>query len=101
MPVFPEVGSRIVEPGPTAPLASASSISARATRSLTEPVGLRDSSLAQMRTPGLGDRRLSSISGVCPIAWGGAPDRPPQGLFLSCSTAIASERLARRDGPGA
>ncbi len=54
MPVLPEVGSRIVVPGPIAPFASASSISARATRSLTDPVGLRDSSLAQMRTPGFG-----------------------------------------------
>ena len=54
---------------PFLPLSSASSIRALATRSLTEPVGLRDSSLAQMRTPGLGLRRLSSTSGVCPIAW--------------------------------
>ena len=68
MPVLPEVGSRIVWPGPIRPFSSASSISARATRSLTEPVGLCDSSFAQMRTPGLGDRRLSSTSGVLPIA---------------------------------
>ena len=51
----PEVGSRIVWPGLIAPFSSASSISARATRSLTEPVGLRDSSFAQMRTPGFGE----------------------------------------------
>ena len=69
MPVLPEVGSRIVWPGPISPFSSASSISERATRSLTEPVGLRDSSLAQIRTPGLGDRRRSSTSGVLPIAW--------------------------------
>ena len=67
MPVLPEVGSRIVCPGPIAPFSSASSIKARATRSLTEPVGLRDSSLAQMRTPGLGDSRGSSTSGVLPM----------------------------------
>jgi hypothetical protein len=67
MPVLPEVGSRIVCPGPIAPFSSASSISARATRSLTEPVGLRDSSLAHTRTPGLGERRGNSISGVFPI----------------------------------
>ncbi len=48
-------------------------MSARATRSFTEPVGLRDSSLAQIRTPGLGDNRLSSISGVCPIDWTMSP----------------------------
>ena len=68
MPVLPEVGSRIVLPGPIAPFSSASSISARATRSLTEPVGFWLSSLAQIRTPGLGDRRRSSTSGVLPIA---------------------------------
>ena len=68
MPVLPDVGSRIVWPGLIAPFSSASSISERATRSLTEPVGLRDSSLAQMRTPGFGESRLSSTSGVLPIA---------------------------------
>ena len=67
MPVLPEVGSRIVWPGEIAPFSSASSISERATRSFTEPVGLRDSSLAQMCTPGFGDRRASSIRGVFPI----------------------------------
>ena len=56
-PVSPEVGSRMVSTGADGPF-SASSISARATRSLTEPVGLWDSSLAQMRTPGLGRQAL-------------------------------------------
>ena len=69
MPVLPEVGSRMVWPGAIAPRSSASSISERATRSLIEPVGLWDSSLAQMRTPGLGERRFSSTSGVLPMAW--------------------------------
>ena len=69
MPVLPEVGSRIVWPGRIRPFSSASSISARATRSLTEPVGLCDSSLAQIRTPGFGLSRLSSTSGVWPIDW--------------------------------
>jgi hypothetical protein len=40
MPVLPDVGSRMVCPGPIAPSASAASIMARATRSFTEPVGL-------------------------------------------------------------
>ena len=65
--MLPEVGSRIVWPDDSAPRLSASSISARATRSFTEPVGLRDSSFAQIRTPGFGERRGSSISGVLPI----------------------------------
>ena len=57
----------MVWPGGIRPPASASSISERATRSFTEPVGFADSSLAQTRTPGLGDMRFSSIRGVCPI----------------------------------
>ena len=73
MPVLPDVGSRIVWPGRIRPFSSASSIMLRATRSLTEPVGLNDSILAQMRTPGLGVRRRSSISGVLPIAWTTSP----------------------------
>jgi hypothetical protein len=73
IPVLPLVGSRIVWPGRMRPLSSASSMSARATRSLTEPVGLKDSIFAQMRTPGLGERRLSSTSGVLPIAWTMSP----------------------------
>jgi hypothetical protein len=40
MPVLPDVGSRMVWPGWIAPRLSASSIIERATRSLTEPVGL-------------------------------------------------------------
>ncbi len=67
--MLPLVGSRMVCPGLMSPFSSASSMSERATRSLTEPVGFIDSILAQMRTPGLGDRRLSSMSGVCPIDW--------------------------------
>src|SRR5436305_7751345 len=101
MPVLPEVGSRIVWPGRIRPLSSASSIMARATRSLTEPVGLRDSSFAQMRTPGLGLRRLSSTMGVWPIDWTMSPYRPPHGLFLSCSAAIALLMIATVAGqPG-
>jgi hypothetical protein len=40
MPVLPEVGSRIVWPGRISPSSSARSIIERATRSLTDPVGL-------------------------------------------------------------
>ena len=68
IPVLPEVGSSTVWPGAIAPSASAASIIAFATRSLTEPVGLRPSSLAKMRTSGFGDRRGSSTSGVLPTA---------------------------------
>jgi hypothetical protein len=68
MPVLPEVGSRIVCPGSMAPSASAASIIAFATRSLTEPVGLRPSSLAKTRTPGFGESAGSSTIGVLPTA---------------------------------
>src|SRR3954471_14225451 len=71
----------MVCPGAMRPLSSASSMRARATRSFTEPVGLNDSILAQMRTPGLGLSRLSSTRGVLPIAWTRSPYRPPHGRF--------------------
>src|SRR5438552_4891268 len=105
MPVLPDVGSRIVCPGAIAPFSSASSISARATRSLTEPVGLCDSSLAHTCTPGLGDSRGSSTSGVFPIDCTMSPYRPPQGRLLSRSAAITSLNIAasaaRARAPGA
>src|SRR3954468_685200 len=66
MPVLPLEGSRIVRPGYRSPRSSAASIMASATRSLTEPVGFSDSSLASSRTPGRGERRVSSTSGVSP-----------------------------------
>ena len=65
IPVLPEVGSRMVCPGAMAPFSSASLISALATRSLTEPVGLRDSSLAQMRTPGLAKGAATQRAACC------------------------------------
>ena len=48
MPVLPEVGSMMTEPFFRRPFCSASSIIALAMRSLTEPAGLRYSSLARM-----------------------------------------------------
>ncbi len=60
----------ITEPGFSAPRASASSIMARATRSLTEPAGLKYSSLASSRASSLSARSMcvSSSSGVLPIS---------------------------------
>src|SRR3954469_23805974 len=98
MPVLPEVGSRIVWPGRMAPWASASSIIARATRSLTEPVGLWLSSLAQMRTPGLGEMRFSSTSGVLPMACTMSPYLPPQGRVSRSGAPIASESVVPNQG---
>ena len=74
MPVLPEVGSRMVQPGVSRPSASAAAIIASAARSLIEPVGLRSSSLAQSRTAGVavpvqrGDSRGRPTSGVSPTA---------------------------------
>ena len=66
MPVLPEVGSMITEPGPRIPRASASSIIASAIRSLMLPPGLARSSFAQTSTRG-SKRRLIRTCGVLPM----------------------------------
>src|SRR3954463_11095167 len=66
MPVLPDVGSRMVQPGRNRPSFSASSTIRSAGRSLIEPVGLRSSSLAQRRTSGVGDSLGSPTSGGPP-----------------------------------
>src|SRR3954469_24195327 len=101
MPVFPEVGSRIVCPGWIAPLASASSIMYFATRSLTDPVGLRPSSFAQRRTSGLGVSRGSSTSGVLPIASRTFSKWPPQGRLRSGSVLIRPPSILQKVKYGA
>ncbi|CAM5574374.1 hypothetical protein SVIOM74S_02342 [Streptomyces violarus] len=68
MPVLPDVGSRIVQPGVRRPSFSACSIMCRAGRSLTDPVGLRSSSFAQIRTSADGDSRGRRTRGVLPTA---------------------------------
>src|SRR5262245_54651213 len=68
MPVLPLVGSSRIVSGVILPARSASSISDLAIRSLTLPVGLWPSSLANRRTPGFGLKRCNSTSGVWPIA---------------------------------
>ena len=69
MPVLPLVGSTIVPPGFSAPLASAASTMRTAMRSFTEPPGLRYSTLAS--TSGASGPRsrvteVSRTSGVLP-----------------------------------
>ena len=51
MPVLPLVASTIVCPGLSSPRRSASSITPRARRSFTEPIGLKDSTLTYRLTP--------------------------------------------------
>ena len=94
--MLPEVGSRIVWPGSIAPRASASSIMYLATRSLTEPVGLRPSSFAQRRTSGFGVSRGSSTSGVLPIASRTFSKWPPQGRLRSGSVVISLARILQK-----
>src|SRR5687768_16096833 len=67
MPVLPEDGSMIVRPGTRSPSRSAAASMARAMRSFTEPAGFWPSSLARIRTFGLGLSWLTSTMGVSPI----------------------------------
>ncbi len=67
IPVFPEVPSIIVPPGINLPSASASSIIAKAIRSLTEFPGLKVSYFANTR-PGISAANLLILtSGVFPM----------------------------------
>src|SRR5690349_7185354 len=65
-PVLPEVGSTIVPPGLSFPSRSACSIIARPIRSLTEPPGLRYSSLARIRAWPAGESLSSRTIGESP-----------------------------------
>src|SRR5438874_3323210 len=65
-PVLPEVGSTIVPPGRSRPVASAASIIATAGRSLTLPPGLRNSSLASRWHDRSRPMRSSRTMGVPP-----------------------------------
>src|SRR5688572_24907748 len=67
MPVLPDDDSMIVAPGRSRPSFSASSIIDLAARSFTEPPGFWPSSLARIRTFGLGLSSLTSSSGVFPM----------------------------------
>src|SRR5437764_11528776 len=46
-----------------------------------------------MRTPGFGDRRLSSTRGVCPMACTMSPYFPPQGRLSRRGSIIASKSV--------
>src|SRR5256714_4891359 len=91
IPVLPLVGSRMVSPGRSRPAASAPRTMCRAARSLTDPVGLRSSSLAQRRTSGDGDSRGSPTSGVLPQASSRLSNR-------AIASAGAGECRGRREG---
>src|SRR5579875_250662 len=91
MPVLPLVASTIVvRPGSIRPSRSAASIIAMPMRSLTEPPGLKASSLANSRAPcadaGASSRRVISTSGVRPI---------------SCATFAGTALICRAPMPAA
>src|SRR5215471_13644784 len=93
MPVLPDVGSTIVAPGLSRPFSSASSIMARAMRSLTLPPGLRDSTFASTSAEPSGTTRLSRTSGVLPMR-----SRALAAMPLSCGwfmTVPILDRVAR------
>src|SRR4051812_14796403 len=52
-----------------------------------------------MRTPGFGLSRLSSTSGVFPIASTMSPYLPPQGRLSRLGSSIASESVVPTSGP--
>src|SRR5690348_4348191 len=71
IPVLPEVESRMVLPGRNSPLSIPRSNMLRAARSLTDPPGLKPSSLAKIRTCGRSSPAATartSSSGVLPIS---------------------------------
>ena len=77
MPVLPEVGSTITElPRSISPASSAASIIATPIRSLTEPPGLKYSSLATTSPPSPSPRRPRRTIGVLPtVAEASSPMR--------------------------
>ena len=86
MPVLPEVGSMMTEPGFSRPLASASSIMALAMRSFTEPAGLKYSSLARMlrlQAVGLFDVGQLQQRGVADQLVSGCIDFAHDGFLLN------------------
>ena len=53
-----------------------------------------------MRTPGLGEKRGSSTSGVLPIDSTMSPKRPPQGRLSSSSRGISISRYFKKYSDG-
>jgi hypothetical protein len=67
-PVLPDVGSTMVPPGLSSPLASAASIILTAIRSLALPPGLRYSILAATMPDPSGTTEFSRTRGVLPMS---------------------------------
>src|SRR6266571_5907887 len=112
MPVLPEVASRMVPPGRSAPVRSAARTIASAARSLTEPPGFSHSALPRTSTPaGTSARPRIGTSGVPPTrSVRSAPSRREGivwGVMMAfgCGwrSAVAAARMAlviRASDPG-
>src|SRR5919108_1520719 len=99
IPVLPEVGSRITEPGWSRPSFSAWATMKNAARSLTEPVGFLSSSLAHSRTSPdpagtAGESRGSPTRGVWPRESSRFSYRmnPIRSVSIWCSARAAGHR---------
>jgi hypothetical protein len=99
IPVFPLVGATSVPPGRSKPSCSASSTRAAATRSLTLPLGLRDSSLTATRPGSPAASRRSSSKGVCPTPSVMDRLRRPLGAALLFSRGGAFMGTGRKKRP--
>src|SRR5262245_56823245 len=91
MPVLPLVGSTIVAPGLSFPWRSAVSIMFKQMRSLTDPPGLKDSSLAHTSASFLSGRALSFTTGVEPIR--SRTDRAPFKPATICSSFLVGVKF--------
>ena len=92
MPVLPLVGSTIVPPGCSAPLASAASTMRTAMRSFTEPPGLRYSTLASTRGASGPSSRVTEVSRTSGVL-------PTRSTTDSAYCTGASSTRARPPGP--
>src|SRR5450759_997155 len=101
MPVLPEVGSMMVEPGLSLPLVSASSIMESAMRSLIDPPGLARSDLIHTWCE-VPNSRLMRMCGVSPmvesmlLAFKEAPSGESEGDRGDCGTRRAAALRCRQ-----
>src|SRR4051794_14376159 len=98
IPVLPLVGSTTTaRPGLISPSSSAASIIATPIRSLTEPPGLKYSSLAQTCAPSPSAMRSSSTIGVPPTtADASAPTLTAPALLVRCSSPNSKSGAAKK-----
>mmetsp|Transcript_20420 Transcript_20420/g.53411 ORF Transcript_20420/g.53411 Transcript_20420/m.53411 type:complete len:200 (-) Transcript_20420:110-709(-) len=91
-PVLPLVAATTVPPGRSLPSASAHEMMWFAMRSLMEPLGLKNSALPKILTPGLALRNDRSTRGVSPMS--SRVRRSPPTLFRRTAVFIALANVA-------